>query len=51
MFFSPALVASFLAVAALAGPLYSRDDHDNEGGLKRICPHLATQDQGCIRCQ
>jgi len=52
MYFSPALVVSFLAIGALAGPMRARDDnddHDHEGGLKRICPNLHTQDNGCIR--
>lgn len=51
MFFRSAFVVSCLAVAALASPLSARDDYDNEGGPKRICPHLATQDNGCIRCR
>jgi hypothetical protein len=44
MHFSPALVASFFAIGALAGPI------NNTGGLKRICPGLATMENGCVRC-
>jgi len=47
---SAALFVSFLAIGALAGPLRARDnDHDNEGGLKRICPGLNTMENGCVR--
>jgi len=59
MYFSPAVTVLFLAIGALAGPMafgvrddgrnHDVDDHDNEGGLKRICPQLNTQDHGCIR--
>jgi hypothetical protein len=50
MHFSAAIIASLLAMGSLASPLRVRDDsHDNEGGLKRICPGLNTQDNGCIR--
>jgi hypothetical protein len=45
---------SFLAIGStLAGPILARrgddDSKDSEGGLKRICPNLNTQDNGCIR--
>jgi hypothetical protein len=56
MHISSALIASILAIGAFASPLVARDnnndddnDRDNEGGLKRICPGLKTQDNGCIR--
>lgn len=50
MHFALATIVSLLAIGALAGPIGARDDNkDNEGGLKRICPNLKTQDNGCIR--
>jgi len=49
-FSASALLFSALAVGALAGPLRTRDDdHDSDGGLKRICPNLPTMEGGCIR--
>jgi hypothetical protein len=51
MHFSPALIASFFVIGALAGPMSRRDDdHDDAGGLKRICPNLPTMENGCVRC-
>ncbi|KIV99815.1 uncharacterized protein PV09_08619 [Verruconis gallopava] len=49
MFF--AVVSSLLLfTSAFATPVMKRDDyHDNDGGLKRICPNLNTADRGCIR--
>jgi len=50
MYFSTAIIASILALGAIASPISARDaDHDNEGGLKKICPHLNTMERGCIR--
>lgn len=53
MHFTLTTAVSLLAISgALAGPIRARDndnDKDNEGGLKRICPNLRTQDNGCIR--
>jgi len=49
MYFSAVLAVSFLAVGALAGPADTRRDDHDRGGQGRLCPHLATQDGGCIR--
>jgi len=50
MHFTLALIVPLLAIGTLANPIRARDDNkDQEGGLKVICPKLATQDRGCIR--
>ena len=52
MHFSLLAIASLFAATAIAGPIKTRDnDHDNEGGLKRICPGLRTMENGCVRCK
>ena len=49
MHFSNAILAtSILAVSAMAGPLAVRD---NDQGLKPICKHLKTENEGCVRCK
>ncbi|KAJ5890561.1 uncharacterized protein N7473_006789 [Penicillium subrubescens] len=50
MLFSIAFIASVLAACDITTALRTNGDpehHDN--GLKKICPHLKTQDKGCIR--
>jgi hypothetical protein len=53
MHFSTVLVpAALILSTAFASPVIAirdQDDHDNEGGLKKICQHLPTNDNGCIR--
>lgn len=45
LFYTSALIAS-----AIAGPVASRRDEDNET-QKRICPNLNVAERGCIRCK
>lgn len=54
-----AFTTSFLAIGAIATPNYHDGDRNvgsvnqsgdrGDGGQRKICPHLKTQDQGCVR--
>ena len=55
MRFIIALVVPLFAARALAGPVAVPDggpdnDHDREGGLRKICAGLRTMEHGCVRC-
>ena len=45
-----ALILSSLAIAVFGSPIESHSRDMGQGGLQPICPQLATQDHGCIRC-
>jgi hypothetical protein len=49
MHFSIAVIASVLAIGVIANTSEAPDYDKDDQGLKKICPHLDTQDRGCVR--